>query len=114
MKFYPTLTETLARRFDDMDEVRDISKYGANTGVSDFTYTYDIDQFYNQFEREIEVELIDELGFTYEELSKGINSFAELRSKCVWVVVEMFCHNKVDLIDNLTIAQEKYLSCATW
>ena len=49
LKFYPTLEETLARRFDDIDECRDIMNHGADTGVSGFIYTYEINEFYNEF-----------------------------------------------------------------
>ena len=99
MKFYPTLQETLARRFDDMDEVRDISNHGINCGYDGFLYTYEIDAFYNEFEREIEDMLIDELGYTYEQLASDANSFQDIRNKCVWIVAESFCHHKVDLVE---------------
>ena len=99
MKFYPTLQETLARRFDDMDEVRDISTHGINCGYSGFLYTYEINDFYNEFESEIEDYLIDDLGYTFEMLTEGENSFQGIRNKCVWIVAEAFCNHKVDLID---------------
>ena len=99
MKFYPTLQETLARRFDDMDEVRDVSNHGINCGYDGFLYNYEIDEFYNEFEREIEDMLIDELGYTYEQLASDATSFQDIRNKCVWVVAEAFCHHKVDLVD---------------
>ena len=106
MKFYPTLQETLARRFDDMDEVRDVSNHGINCGYSGFLYNYEIDEFYNAFEREIEDVLIDELGYTYEQLAADANSFQDIRNKCVWIVAESFCHHKVDLVDEAIEALE--------
>ena len=99
MEFYPTLEETLARRFDDMDEVRDISNHGIDCGFADFLYYYDINEFYNRYEREIETVVIDDIGYTYEQLSEGITSFQELRCKCVWIVAELFCHRKVELVE---------------
>lgn len=104
MKFYPTLQETLARRFDDMDEVRDISTHGIISGYSGFLHTYEINDFYNEFESEIENMLIDELGYTFELLSEDVDSFQEIRNRCVWIVAESFCHHKVDLIDEALVA----------
>ncbi len=99
MKFYPTLEETLAQRFDDIDECRDISNHGIAGGFSDFIYNFEIDQFYQEFETEIEDKLIDDLGLTYEELVKGASSFQEIRIKCVWIVAEEFCIRKCDLVE---------------
>ena len=101
MKFYPTLQETLARRFEDMDEVRDISNHGIQGGFSGFIYTYEINDFYNQFESEIEDYVIDELGYTFEQLSEGVSSFQDIKNKCVWIVAESWCHNRVDEMDEL-------------
>ena len=54
MKFYPTLEETLARRFDDNDEVIDITNHGITGGFNGFIYTYEINEFFDEFENEIE------------------------------------------------------------
>ena len=110
MKFYPTLQETLARRFDDMDEVRDISNHGINCGYSGFIYTYEINEFYNEFESEIEDYVIDELGYTFSQLSEGVTSFQDIKNKCVWIVAESFCHHKVDLVDDMDFIDQ---ACAT-
>ena len=104
MKFYPTLQETLARRFDDMDEVRDISTHGIQGGYNGFIYTYEINEFYNEFESEIEDYLVDELGYTFSQLTEEEDSFQGIRNKCVWIVAESFCHHKVDLIDEAMAA----------
>ena len=88
MKFYPTLQETLARRFDDMDEVRDISTHGITGGYSGFLYTYEINEFYNEFESEIEDYVVDELGYTFSDLVKDEDSLQGIRNKCVWIVAE--------------------------
>ena len=98
MKFYPTLEETLARRFEDIDEARDVSNYGIQGGFSGFIYTYEINDFYNEFESEIEDRVVDELGYTFEMLSEGVTSFQDIRNKCVWIVAEEFCHRKAELV----------------
>ena len=100
MKIYPTLEETLAKRFDDMSEVIDIIHHGADTGVSDFTYTYDINSFWNEFESEIEDHYYDIYGNTWmTDLTEGLTSFNELRARLVWGVVEEFCIRKNDLME---------------
>ena len=101
MEFYSTLLLTLINRFNDPDEIRDISNYGITGGFSGFIYNYEIDAFYNEFESEIEDMLIDDLGYTYEMLSEGITSFQDLRNKCVWIVAESYCHHKVDEMDEI-------------
>ena len=104
MDFKFTLQETLENRFDDMDEVRDICKHGIAGGFNGFIYTYEINEFYNEFESEIEDYVIDDLGYTFEMLSEGVTSFQDVRNKCVWIVAESFCHHKVDLIDEAVAA----------
>ena len=107
MKFYPTLAETLARRFEDMDEVRDISNHGIQGGFNGFLYNYEINEFFNEFESEIE-DYLDDLGYTFSDLVKDEVSFQGIRNKCVWIVVEAFCHHKVDLLDEATFNEIGY------
>ena len=101
MEFYSTLQETLVNRFDDPDEIRDISNHGITGGFSGFIYTTEINAFYNEFESEIEDYIVDELGYTFEMLSEGVTSFQDIRNKCVWIVAESYCHSKVDEMDEI-------------
>ena len=103
MKLYPTLQETLARRFEDMDEVRDISNHGIQGGYDGFLYNYELTAFFRLFESEIE-DYLDDLGYTFFDLVKDEDSFQGIRNKCVWIVAESFCHHKVDLIDEALMA----------
>ena len=103
MEFYPTLEETLAKRFTDMDEVRDISEHGIMGGYPEFTYTYDLDRFFDEFEYEIEDKLYDIYGETW--LQWVVNNTAypltdtqSLRNYLVWFVVEDFCQRKAELV----------------
>ena len=111
MKFYPTLQETLAQRFqpeteDGLSEVRDISNHGIDSGFSGFLYYHEINEFFNEFESEIEDELED-MGFTLSMMCENNPmSFQELRTKAVWIVVESWCHHVVDTIDD-TVDQER-------
>ncbi len=48
------LTKALDQRFDDLDEVKDISKYGCSGGVSDFIFYKELRDFFFDYEDEIE------------------------------------------------------------
>ena len=105
MKFYPTLQETLARRFEDMDEVRDISNHGITGGFSGFLYTYEINEFYNAFDSEIEDYMYDMLGDGWlVDIANKSSNMQDMQNTIVWIVAESWCHNKVDLIDEATAA----------
>ena len=65
MKFYSTLNETLEKRFTDMDEVSDVATHGINSGYSGFLYNYEINEFFNEFETEIENYLEDIFGYQF-------------------------------------------------
>ena len=100
MKFYPTLEETLARRFDDNDEVRDIVNHGIDSGYNGFIYNYEITQFFTEFEDEIE-DVIEETGFSLNDVISTCDTFMEMRIKCVYMVAELFCMRKYDIIESL-------------
>ena len=96
MKFYPTLQETLARRFEDMDEVRDISNHGINCGYSGFLYTYEINAFFDEFESEIEEYMFDMVGDGWlVDIANKSSNMQDMINTVVWIVVESWCHNKV-------------------
>ena len=97
MEFKHTLNQTLEARFTDRGEMEDISSHGADTGVSGFTYTWEINEFFNEFENEIEDYYYEIFGDSWlTELSHSITSFNELRAKMVWGLIEMWCGQKID------------------
>jgi len=105
MKFYPTLQETLARRFDDMDEVRDISNHGMDCGWSGFIYNYELNKFFDEFESEIEDYMFDMVGDGWlVDIANKSSNMQDMINTVVWIVVESWCHNKVDLIDEACAA----------
>ena len=107
MKFYPTLDETLAKRFepgteDGISEIRDIVNHGIACGYSGFTYYSDTIAFFNEFKYEIEQRL-DDMGLTMSDLvedSNGIN-FDGMMNTAVWIVVENWCFETTEKIDAL-------------
>jgi len=63
MLFYTqTLTDVLAERFTDMDEVRDIANHGCAMGVSGFIYYHETTKFFHDYEDDIEDVCYDTLG----------------------------------------------------
>ena len=115
MKFYPTLDETLAKRFephteDGMAEIRDISNHGLNCGFSGFIYNYEINEFFNEFESEIEDRMFNMYGDGWlVDIANRSSNMQDMNNIVVWSVVEMWCHHVVDVIDD-TVDQECDLS----
>ena len=106
MKFYPTLNETLAKRFepgteDGISEIRDIVNHGIMGGFSDFIYNYEVEQFFDEFEYEIEDRLGD-MGLTPNDIVDDVNNWTvrDLKVRSVWIVVESWCSHVIDLIDD--------------
>ena len=97
MDFKYNLQETLEARFTDRGEMEDIASHGANTGVSGFTYTWEINEFFNEFEDEIQDYYYEIFGDSWlTELSHSITSLNELRAKMSWGLIESWCADKLD------------------
>ena len=115
MKFYPTIDETLAKRFepgteDGISEIRDIVNYGIDSGFSDFIYYYELNKFFNEFESEIEDRMYHVYGDGWlVEIANRSDNMQDMINIVVWTVVTMWCQHVVDVIDD-TIDQECDLS----
>ena len=97
MKFYPTLEETLTKRFTDSDEISDISNHGITGGFHGFIYTYELTEFFDRYEDEICDELENYFGEDYlKQLSEEAFSFDNMKEKAVWIVAESWCHMKAE------------------
>ena len=108
MKFHPTLQETLADRFNDPDEIRDICDHGIAGGFDGFIYTYEIIAFYNEFEDEIEnyfYEIFGD-GWLEETGASKKTSLDEVRCYLVWSLVEMYCNDKYEEMEEATFIDE--------
>ena len=93
------LTDALDKRFNDLDEVKDVANHGCSGGVSGFIYYNETRKFFFEHEDEIE-EWMDELYFgdnyikqITEDDSCSVN---QLINKIVWIVVETYCQDKVN------------------
>jgi hypothetical protein len=91
------LTDALAARFTDADEIQDVAKYGCSGGVSGFIYYKEIRDFFNEHEDDIENTIAD-LGLDIRDLvDVNTDSVMELINKMVWLVVENYCQEQADL-----------------
>jgi len=91
------LTDALAARFTDADEIQDVAKYGCSGGVSGFIYYKEIRDFFNEHEDDIENTIAD-LGLDIKDLvDVNTDSVMELINKMVWIVVENYCQEQADL-----------------
>ena len=100
MDFKYTLQETLLSRFDDKDEVQDIVDHGIMSGYHGFIYTHELNEFFHEFEDDIENYFWELFGDNWiSEFSHGITSLDELRSKLVWGYVEMWCQDRLEELE---------------
>ena len=90
----------LEDRFDDIDEVKDVARYGCSGGVSGFIYTHELREFFFRFEDEIEG-IMHEMGVTYTDLTSDrtqwINDYIQA---AVGYAVEHWATDKVYTLEN--------------
>ena len=97
MEFKYTLQETLEARFTDRDEMMDIVNHGIMGGFHGFLYTHEINEFFNEFESEIEDYYYEIFGDQWmSHCIDNCNSMDEMRARMVWGVAEMWCNDKLD------------------
>ena len=103
MDFKHTLKETLEARFDDVEEMNDIVNHGIQCGYHGFIYTYDINEFFNEFENEIEDYYYEIFGDSWLKESGAADkgSMNEIRAHLVWGLAEMYCADKLDQLLNV-------------
>lgn len=88
------LTEALAARFTDADEIKDVANYGCIGGVSGFIYSSELCDFFEEHETEIE-DIMEMLDVKYSDLVPDAQSIQQYREAAVWLVVEDYCQNQV-------------------
>jgi len=86
------LTDALAARFTDADEIKDVANYGCAGGVSGFIYSTELAVFFDEHEDEIE-DVMDDYGITYQELVPDAQTMQQYKEKAVWFVVENYCQS---------------------
>ena len=95
------LFDALEERFDDIEEVRDITRHGMSGGFSGFIYSSELHEFYDKYEDEIE-EYLYEMDFKLHELvdTDEFYSIQELKEKSIWCCVELWAQDKVYTLEN--------------
>ena len=96
MLFYTEeLTNALAERFDDIDEISDVARYGCSGGVSGFIYHTECAEFFDAHEDSIEDVCYDMLGddwiVSLVKTFPHTMSILELKTAAVWFTVEAYC-----------------------
>jgi hypothetical protein len=106
MLFYTQeLTDALAERFTDEDEIIDVANYGCSIGVSGFVYYKECNEFFQRFEDDIEDVCFDTLGDDFMAiLSKDITSVQGLIQVMVWHTVESYCWRMVGILEEIDAA----------
>ncbi len=89
------LYDALDARFDDIDEVTDVAKYGCVGGVNGFIYSTELCEFYDEHESDIEQEL-DMHGVKFHDLvdTDEFYTMQDIKEKAVWFVVEYYCQER--------------------
>ena len=96
---FDRLFDALEERFDDIEEVKDVARYGCSGGVSGFIYTYETREFFLKYEDDIE-ELMCEHNVTYDDLTDNQGCISEYMNAAVWYAVEHWAQDKVITLEN--------------
>ena len=101
------LTDALNKRFTELDEVKDVAKYGCEAGVSGFIYYNETREFFNEHEDEIE-EIMNEIYFGDNYLKQITDddpcTVNQLINKIVWIIVENYCQSKLEEAEESAVA----------
>ena len=85
------LYQTLAERFNDPDEVKDVAQHGCIGGVSGFIYNQELREFFFQFEDEIQ-ELLADYDYSIKDMITAPgDTINTLITTMVWMAVEIYC-----------------------
>jgi len=91
---YSELNDFLEDRFDDIDEIRDITTYGMSMGVGGFVYHSELADIYEQYEDQIK-DLLDSHGINDTELVPDYEDI-QVKEAAVWYAVETWCHQTLE------------------
>ena len=91
----------LSERFQDLDEIKDVAKYGCQGGVPKFIYHKEIQDFYFEYQHDI-CDKMEELGLTLKDAPRAIKEF-DVRSAiqfAVWTCIEEHCKAALEDIES--------------
>lgn len=83
-------THTIMGEEFDIDELRDIAQYGADTGVQGFTYSSDLHDKFDAHEDEIE-SLLDDMGYTMYDvmIDRKFDTIQQYKEWACWACLEI-------------------------
>ena len=92
----PTTHVILGEIFE-FDELKDVAKHGADTGVHGFTYSSDLYDMYIEYEDEI-MDLLESLGYTLGDVfqERGFDTLQCFREWACWVYLEVTARRITD------------------
>ena len=84
------VTHIILGEIFDYDELEDIAKHGADTGVHGFTYSSDLHDKYEEYEDEI-MDLLDDLGYTIGDVfqERGFETLQAFKEWACWAYLEV-------------------------
>ena len=83
-------TYTILGEEFEFDELKDIARHGANTGVHGFTYSSDLCDMFNEYEDEIE-NLLDDIGCTMHHvmIDRQFDTVQQYKEWACWSYLEL-------------------------
>lgn len=83
-------THTILGEEFDIDELKDIARYGADTGVHGFTYSSDLYDMFNKYEDKIE-NLLDDIGYTMHDvmIDRQFDTVQQYKEWACWAYLEI-------------------------
>ena len=102
MDFKYDLEQTLTYRFEGQrDEMMDIVNHGISGGFHGFIYTYEINEFFNEFEDDIENFFFNIFGDEWIKETGAADkvTFSEMKCYLVYSLVEMWCNDKLEELE---------------
>ena len=109
MDFKYSLNETLKVRFEgEYDEMQDIVNHGIMGGFSGFIYTWELNEFYHEFENELEDYYYEVFGDEWlTHVTDNCTSMNEVRARMVWGYVEMWCNDTLEAYEEEQFALQE-------
>ena len=91
--FHMTITQetyTILGEEFELDELRDIARYGADTGVHGFTYSSELYDMFNKYEDEIE-DMLDDMGYTMHDvmIDRKFDTIQQYKEWACWAYLEI-------------------------
>ena len=92
-----TLTFVICGEVFTLAELRDISQYGADTGVNGFTYSSDLYDKYRDYETQIE-NALEDMGYAMADVfaDRKFQTLQQYKEWACWSFLELEAHRICD------------------